>query len=107
MTDPVSGKPWSVSVRLGPFMYPSLLEPDAPVVQKLTKAIETSLQRRPEIYYSAAAFDQGYLNHVGIPTVNWGPSEGRYAHTDLDMASVERTRDAALGYATLILQELT
>lgn len=107
VSDPVSGKPWSVNVRLGPFMYPSLLEPDAPIVQKLTRAIATSLQRRPAIYYSASAFDQGYLNHVGIPAVNWGAGEGRYAHTDLDMASVERTRDAALGYATLIIQELT
>ena len=107
MTDPASGRSLTVSAKLGPYMYPSLLEPDAPVVQKLTRAIETSLHRRPDTYYSAAAFDQGYLNLVGIPTVNWGPGEDRYAHTDLDMASVERTRDAALGYATLILQELT
>jgi acetylornithine deacetylase/succinyl-diaminopimelate desuccinylase-like protein len=105
--DPASGKPFRVEVKLGPFMYPSLVTVHSPVVEELFAAARTVLGREPETFYSPAAFDQGYLNHVGIPTVNWGPGEYKFAHTDNDLASVERTRDAALVYAMMMLQRLT
>ena len=53
-----------------------------------------------------SAFDQGYLNHVGIPTANFGAGEQQYAHTDFDMASVERTTEAARVYAFMMLDHL-
>ena len=96
MPDPVSGKPFRVEVKMGPFMYPSLVAPDAEIVRTLDAACIEILGHAPERIYAPNAFDQGYLNHIGIPTVNWGPGEYRYAHTDLDMASVSRVRDAAL-----------
>jgi acetylornithine deacetylase/succinyl-diaminopimelate desuccinylase-like protein len=105
--DPASGKPFRVEAKLGPFMYPSLVTVNLPVVEELFAASRAVLGREPETFYSPAAFDQGYLNHVGIPTVNWGPGEYKFAHTDNDLASVERTRDAALVYAMMILQRLT
>jgi acetylornithine deacetylase len=104
--DPASGKPFGVEVTLGPFMYPSLVTTQSSVVRELFAACRAALGREPETFYSPAAFDQGYLNHVGIPTVNWGPGEYKFAHTDFDLASVERVRDAALVYATMILQRL-
>ena len=60
----------------------------------------------PETYFSSAAFDQGYLNHVGIPCANYGAGEDRFAHTDLDMASVDRTADAARVFAFMIADYL-
>jgi acetylornithine deacetylase/succinyl-diaminopimelate desuccinylase-like protein len=105
--DPASGKPFRVEVKRGPFMYPSLVAPDAPVVQDLAAACREALGAPPRMVYAPNAFDQGYLNHIGIPTVNWGCGEARYAHTDLDMASVERTRDAALVYAIMMFRILT
>jgi acetylornithine deacetylase len=105
--DPASGKSFLIEVKLGPFMYPSLVTTQSPVVQELFAACRAALGVEPETFYSPAAFDQGYLNHVGIPTVNWGPGEYKFAHTDFDLASVERTRDAALVYATMMLQRLT
>jgi acetylornithine deacetylase/succinyl-diaminopimelate desuccinylase-like protein len=105
--DPASGKPFLVEVKLGPFMYPSLVTTQSPVVQDLFAACRIALGAEPETFFSPAAFDQGYLNHVGIPTVNWGPGEYKFAHTDFDLASVERTRDAALVYAMMILRRLT
>jgi acetylornithine deacetylase len=105
--DPASGKPFRVEVTLGPFMYPSLVATDADIVGELDKACIEVLGGAPERIYAPNAFDQGYLNHIGIPTVNWGPGEYTYAHTDLDMASVDRVRDAALVYATMLLHRLT
>jgi acetylornithine deacetylase/succinyl-diaminopimelate desuccinylase-like protein len=105
--DPVSGKGFSVDVRLGPFMYPSLVTPDSPVVRAILRASEVMLGAPSETYYSPSAFDQGYLNHVGIVTANYGAGEHQYAHTDNDMASVERTTDASRVYAFMILNYLT
>jgi acetylornithine deacetylase/succinyl-diaminopimelate desuccinylase-like protein len=105
--DPVSGKPFTVDVRLGAYMYPSLVTTESPVVRALLNATRVMLGREAETYFSPAAFDQGYLNHVGIPTANYGAGENQYAHTDHDMASVERTTDAARVFAFLLLDHLT
>ena len=51
----------------------------------------------PETIYNPSAFDQGYCNDVGIECCNYGPGEHQFAHTDLDMASVDRAFDAAKG----------
>jgi acetylornithine deacetylase/succinyl-diaminopimelate desuccinylase-like protein len=104
--DPVSGKSYGLDIRLGPFMYPSLVTEDSPVVRALMRASTVMLGQPAETYYSPAAFDQGYLNHVGIPTANYGAGENQYAHTDLDMASVERTTDAARVFAFMMLERL-
>jgi acetylornithine deacetylase/succinyl-diaminopimelate desuccinylase-like protein len=111
MKDPASGKtsdvkPWRVEVTKGPFMYPHLVTATSNVVTAVMQASQTALGVSPETFYQTNAFDQGYLNHIGIPTCTYGPGEDQYAHTDLDMASVERTRDAAKVYAALIVQRL-
>ncbi len=105
--DPVSGKGYSVDVRLGPFMYPSLVTTELPIVRELLRASEVMLGKAVETYFSPSAFDQGYLNHVGIPTANFGAGEHQWAHTDFDMASVERTTDSAKVYAFMMLDHLT
>jgi acetylornithine deacetylase/succinyl-diaminopimelate desuccinylase-like protein len=105
--DPVSGKPFAVDVRLGAYMYPSLVTTESPVVRALLNATKVMLGQEAESYFSPAAFDQGYLNHVGIPTANYGAGENQYAHTDYDMASVERTTDAARVFAFMVLDHLT
>jgi len=105
--DPASGKGFTVDVRLGPFMYPSLVTTESPVVRAMLRASEVMLGAPAETYYSPSAFDQGYLNHVGIATANYGAGEHQYAHTDFDMASVERTTDTARVYAFMILDYLS
>ena len=105
--DPVSGKSYDVDVRLGPYMYPSLVTEDSPIVQAIQRASAVMLGGLVETFYSSSAFDQGYLNHVGIPTANFGAGEQQYAHTDYDMASVERTTDTARVYAFMLLERLT
>jgi acetylornithine deacetylase/succinyl-diaminopimelate desuccinylase-like protein len=100
--DPISGRPLRVSVEKGPVMYPSLVTQDARVVRLLVRGCEAMLGRAPEPFYGQSAHDQGYLNFVGIETVNFGCGEEAFAHTDLDMASVDRTFDAAKVYAWII-----
>src|SRR5882672_4295337 len=107
LEDPVSGKTYGVDVRLGPFMYPSLVTAESAVVRAILRASEIMLGKPVETYYSPSAFDQGYLNHVGIVTANFGAGEHQYAHTDYDMASVERTTDSARVYAFMMLDYLT
>jgi acetylornithine deacetylase/succinyl-diaminopimelate desuccinylase-like protein len=107
MKDPASGRPWRVEVVKGPMMYPSLVNETSEIVHALTRASQTALGVAPKMYYQTNAFDQGYLNHIGIEACTYGPGEEKYAHTDLDMASVARVHDAAVVYAALILQRLT
>ena len=100
--DPVSGKPLHAEVVQGPVMYPSLVTSESPVVRLLHAGFEAMLGRTPESFYGQSAHDQGYLNAVGIPTANFGSGEQAFAHTDLDMASVDKTFDAARVYAWMI-----
>ena len=51
-------------------------------MRAILRASAVMLGKPAETYYSPAAFDQGYLNHVGIATANYGAGEHQYAHTD-------------------------
>lgn len=104
--DPVSGRPLSATIERGPVMYPSLVTLDSPVVKLLASGCETMLGAAPATYYGQSAHDQGYLNHVGIPTANFGSGCERFAHTDLDMASVDETFAAAKVYAWMLASYL-
>jgi acetylornithine deacetylase len=106
MKDPASGLPWSVEFRKGPFMYPSLVDMDSPIVRRIRASAEIMLGAAPETFYTTTAFDQGFLNHVGIPCANYGCGEDRFMHTDSDCASVERTTDAARVFAHMIADYL-
>ncbi len=106
MKDPESGQAWAVEFTRGPFMYPSLLNVEAPIVKLISSSAEKMLGEKPETFYSTAAFDQGYLNHMGIPCANYGCGEDPFAHTDSDCASVDRTRDAAKVMACMIADYL-
>jgi acetylornithine deacetylase/succinyl-diaminopimelate desuccinylase-like protein len=104
--DPISKKPLRVTVQKGPVMYASLVTEDAPVVRLLRNGCVAMLGEAPETFYGQSAHDQGYLNAVGISTANFGSGEQAFAHTDLDMASVDKTFDAAKVYAWMIASYL-
>jgi acetylornithine deacetylase/succinyl-diaminopimelate desuccinylase-like protein len=104
--DPISGKPLGVEVEKGAVMHPSLVTEDSRVVRLLKSAGVAMLGKAPETFYGQSAHDQGYLNAVGIETANFGSGEQAFAHTDLDMASVDRTFDAAKVYAWMIASYL-
>ena len=104
--DPISGKPLRVEVEKGAVMHPSLVSEDSRVVRLLKSAGVAMLGAAPETFYGQSAHDQGYLNAAGIETANFGSGEQSFAHTDLDMASVDKTFDAAKVYAWMIASHL-
>lgn len=106
-SDPASGKTCTIDVAKGAFMYPSLVEADDAVVGAVVAASLAMTGRTPPMYYAPSAFDQGYLNHIGIATCSYGPGEYQFAHTDLDMASIDRTFEAAKVYSFLALRHLS
>ena len=106
MTDPVSGKSWRVECVKGPFMYPHLVAEDSEIIRMTGDASQAMLGYRPETHFGQSAFDQGYLNHVGIQTANYGPGEDQFAHTDFDMASIDRTVDGTKVYALMVCDYL-
>lgn len=104
--DPVSGKRFRVEVVQGPFMYPSLVAEASDIVQLIKSSSKAILGYEPETHFGQSAFDQGYLNHLGIQTANYGPGEDQFAHTDRDMASVDRTTDGAKVMAMMLARYL-
>jgi acetylornithine deacetylase/succinyl-diaminopimelate desuccinylase-like protein len=100
--DPVSGRPLTVVVEKGAVMQPSLVSEDSQVVRLVRAGGMAMLGYAPETFHGQSAHDQGYLNAVGIETVNFGSGEESFAHTDLDMASVDKTYAAARVYAWMI-----
>lgn len=104
--DPISGKPLNAEVQKGAVMHPSLVSEDSKVVRLIKSAGLAMLGYAPETFYGQSAHDQGYLNSVGIETANFGSGEQAFAHTDLDMASVDSTFDAAKVYAWMIASYL-
>lgn len=100
--DPISGKPFSCVVEAGAYMYPSLVSEDSLPARLLQSGCRAMLERDVDTFYGQSAHDQGYLNHVGIPTANFGPGEQSFAHTDLDLASVDKVFDAAKVYAWVV-----
>ena len=84
-------------------------KPLDPVAKFLQYHWEQPLQpqgKAPETFYGQSAHDQGYLNAAGIPAANFGSGEQDFAHTDRDMASVDKTFAAAKVYAWMIASHL-
>ena len=73
--DPISGKTYGVDVRLGPYMYPSLVTTKSPVVRALLRASEAMLGRPAETYYSPSAFDRATSTTSALRPPITGPAK--------------------------------
>lgn len=104
--------PYEVTVQKGVHHMPYQVSPDLPHVQALARAHEAVRGRPPEIGYVPYAFDAGYANYRGIPTVMFGPSSGgrRTGGRDVlatELIPISEVRDFAKIYAHTVLSLLT
>jgi acetylornithine deacetylase len=97
---------WSIAVTRGAFMYPSEVDKGGPLAVATTSASRELMKKEPELFYSPAALDAGFLNRNGIETIMFGPGDLRFAHTDQDAVPLKEVRDAAKIYAAAALQLL-
>jgi acetylornithine deacetylase/succinyl-diaminopimelate desuccinylase-like protein len=97
---------WSIETRRGAFMYPSEVARDCAVAAAAADASRELTKANSEFFYSPAALDAGFLNRHGIETIMLGPGDLRFAHTDLEIVSLQEVRDAAKIYAATALQML-
>ena len=68
------------------------------------------LGRPIETFYLPNTFDAGYANHVGIPSVMFGPGVRRLGGGEVvadEFVALSQVRDAARVYAHTILDLLT
>jgi acetylornithine deacetylase/succinyl-diaminopimelate desuccinylase-like protein len=87
-------------------MYPSEVDKGGPLAAATTSASRELMKKEPELFYSPAALDAGFLNRNGIETIMFGPGDLRFAHTDQDAVPLREVRDAAKIYAAAALQLL-
>src|SRR4051812_18060913 len=102
--------PYQVTVEQGAHMYPAEVAPGAPIVRAIQAAGLAELGRPMETFYLPNTFDAGYANHVGIPSVMFGPGVRRLGGGDVvadEFVALSQVRDAARLYAHTILDLLT
>jgi acetylornithine deacetylase len=97
---------WAVTVKRGASMYPSEVAKESRLAAAVAGASRELTQREPELFYSPAALDAGFLNRNGIETIMFGPGDLHFAHTDQEVVALQEVRDAARIYAASALQLL-
>jgi len=65
----------------------------------VVRGVASRARVEPETFYSPAAFRSGLSQPHRHSDGELGPGEYKFAHTDFDLASVDRVRDAALVFA--------
>ena len=75
---------------------PYVISDQEPVVSALREAYVSELGHEPEIRGKAACTDASHIYHyTGIPTVIFGPGDGRFSHTADEHADIEKIVQAA------------
>jgi len=98
----------SVKVEMGNYLLPSEVSADCALVKDLDQAIVTMTGKKPELEYSHAAYDAGYLNSRGIETVRFGAGNdyfpAMFHHTDTDVVAVNDVVNVAKVLTYLAVQ---
>ncbi len=89
-------------------VYPYwLTSPDEPLLTAAVHVIEETLGYMPHVGCWEFSTDGVYTAGVaGIPTIGFGPGEGRYAHVVDEQVRLQDVQDAARAYAALAVRLL-
>jgi acetylornithine deacetylase len=98
---------WTVELEAGPFMYPSAVAAEAPVVRLLEDAAAELGTLPPGHLWSHGAIDAGYFNQQAIPAVMLGPGDPEMFHTDDESVALADVAFAARLYAAAAGKHLT
>lgn len=84
------------------FFPPWLLAEDHPLIQTGAEAVRLALEQEPVVDVWGFSTDGNYTaGKAGIPTLGFGPGEGKYCHSNEDQMSVEHLEKAAMVYAMI------
>jgi acetylornithine deacetylase len=98
---------WGVELEPGPFMYPSAVAAEAPVVLLLEEAASELGASPLGHLWSHGAIDAGYFNQQAIPAVMLGPGAPEMFHTDDESVALAEVAFAARLYAAAARKHLT
>jgi acetylornithine deacetylase/succinyl-diaminopimelate desuccinylase-like protein len=98
--------PFALSVEMGPYMLPSLVDPGDPGVLSLKAEHRRVTGQEAQLAYPPSTFDAGVCTAAGIPTVMYGAGGGA-GLLDPDYVFVEDVVTEALVLAEFITSELS
>jgi acetylornithine deacetylase len=98
--------PYRIEVVEGPVTYPSEVEDDSIIIDKLTDSIESMCDDKAKTFYSNSAIDAGYLNKINIPAVMYGPGDMKQWHTDNEILYIDDLLKGAFVYTYAALNHL-
>ena len=104
--DPASGKPFRVEVKLGPFMYPSLVTTESEGGAGVVRGVAPRARGRAGDVLFAGRVRPGLSQSRRHPDGELGPRRVQVRPHRFRSRSVDRVRDAALVFAAIILRRL-
>ena len=86
-------------------LNPAATSPDAAISQAVARAHEVAIGSPVELGYTNGYMDMDFLiNDLGIPTVNYGPGDTVFAHTDHERLDIDELLKATRVYALAALE---
>src|SRR5204863_9155447 len=84
-------------------VYPLMVtEPDHPIVQAASAAVEEATGRRPSLKAWKFGVNATFMNAAGIPSIGIGAGDERLAHTSEERVPIDEIIQASRAHALLI-----
>lgn len=96
-----------IEIEKEKFFPPWIMEENHPLVKGASKAYETILGRKPEVFTWDFCTNGNYTAGIaGIPTIGFGPGEEKYAHTAEEQVSLTHLLQATSFYTAFPLYSM-
>jgi acetylornithine deacetylase/succinyl-diaminopimelate desuccinylase len=96
---------WDWAPIEGRGLLPAITPADGRIRGMVTRHHQAVLGSPPELYFTDGYNEMDFLvNDLGIPTVQYGPGDGRLCHTDDEALSIPQLLQAVQVYARVALE---